>query len=160
MARRADRAARPSRAAGAAGLVLTALLAGCAPAVSPAAPTEVEVDVYSGRQNPRWVMTDEELADLREAVQRLGEPSARATPHGGGLGFRGFVVHDVVLAGAAGPAELSVVDEAVIRRSGNPATWADPAGTVLALLLEDAQEHLDPADLAAVEEAVSRGDAG
>ena len=96
-------------------------------------------------------MTEDELAELRAAVEALGTPSWLATPHGGGLGFRGFVVHDIVLDGAAAPVELTVVAGAVIRRSGDPGTWSDPTSSVLALLVDDARSHLDPADLEAID---------
>jgi len=141
---------RGSSAVGVAGLAIALLLPGCAQAAAPTTSTVVEVDVFSGRRNPSWEMTDDELAGLRAAIERLDTPSSRATPHGGGLGFRGFVVHDIVLTGAAAPVELTVIEGAVIRQSGDPATWSDPTSSVLALLVDDARSHLDPADLDAI----------
>ncbi len=149
--RRAEHGPFAPAGVGVLGLAVALLLGGCAPASAPAVPPVVEVFVYSGRENPSWVMTDAELADLRAAIERLGAPSSHATPDGGGLGFRGFIVRDVVLAEAVAPAELSVTEGAVSRRSGDPATWSDPTSSVLALLVADARVHLDPADLRAID---------
>ncbi|MCL3859469.1 hypothetical protein [Actinotalea sp. K2] len=137
--------------------VLAFLFAGCSATHGDGRPpTTVEVDVFSGRENPRWTMTDPEIDELVEAIQRLGEPSAGALPDDAGLGFRGFLVHDVVLTDAAGPVELTVVDGAVIRTSGEPETWSDPGSSVHSLLLDDARDHLDAAGLRAVEEGIAR----
>jgi hypothetical protein len=51
---------------------------------------EVEIDVFSGRPNPRWKLTGNEALNLRKrilALQRQTSP-----PIIPGLGFRGFIV--------------------------------------------------------------------
>jgi hypothetical protein len=53
----------------------------------------VELDIFSGRPNPRWEL-DERAADaLRDLVSRL-EVTSTTLPEPPGLGYRGFVVAD------------------------------------------------------------------
>jgi hypothetical protein len=50
----------------------------------------VELDIFSGRENPRWVLdpsTSNQLLDLHRRLQP-GHPSADEPP---GLGYRGFL---------------------------------------------------------------------
>lgn len=53
---------------------------------------EVELDLFSGRPNPRWELNAEEAATLADRLRDLprglrgGEPPS--------LGYRGFVVHN------------------------------------------------------------------
>ncbi len=52
----------------------------------------IELDIYSGLQNPTWTLTDKEENELVERV--LADPSAMqpTTADAGGLGYRGFIV--------------------------------------------------------------------
>ena len=53
---------------------------------------EVELDLYSGRPNPRWELTAEEG---RELLRRLGDLEGSAAgfaPEPPGLGYRGFIL--------------------------------------------------------------------
>ena len=59
--------------------------------------TLVELDVFSGRENPRWHLDRPAEAELRRLVERL-PPAVGASPEPPGLGYRGFVV-----SGPAGP---------------------------------------------------------
>jgi hypothetical protein len=85
--------------------LLLALLLGCASCGStasvsaPVAPVaadatdpagQVELDVFSGRPNPTWTLSDADRADLRARLDAL--PAASATELGADLGYRGFVV--------------------------------------------------------------------
>ena len=69
-------------------------------------PMQVEVDVYSGRPNPRWDLSPRQAEELREMVRKLpgreGE-SFRAD----NLGYRGLIVR----AGGSGEGDY---DELVI----------------------------------------------
>ena len=56
------------------------------------APLEVELDVFSGRPNPRWVLQAEERDSLLELVRSLRE--AGGPMPATGLGYRGFILHD------------------------------------------------------------------
>jgi hypothetical protein len=77
-------------------LVACGLLAACTverdgmPAGSGAVRAEVELDIFSGRPNPTWILTD---AETESVVERLdGAPRLSATDMPGHLGYRGFVV--------------------------------------------------------------------
>ncbi|CAM5663369.1 hypothetical protein [Streptomyces purpurascens] len=53
----------------------------------------VELDVFSGRPNPRWRLDDEARTTFHRLMAGLGPAAApAATPPG--LGYRGFVVED------------------------------------------------------------------
>ncbi len=49
----------------------------------------VEVDVFSGRQNPRWILSDEDAAHLRGLLAQL-ELDNTSIPDPPDLGYRGF----------------------------------------------------------------------
>jgi hypothetical protein len=50
---------------------------------------EVELDVFSGRPNPKWTLSGQRVRDLEERLEGL-EPVQADEPHG--LGYRGFVI--------------------------------------------------------------------
>lgn len=50
----------------------------------------MELDVYSGRENPKWHIPDEADAELRGRLETL-KPSLGPSPEPPGLGYRGFV---------------------------------------------------------------------
>lgn len=51
----------------------------------------VELDVFSGRPNPKWTLTDSESARVEEMLRDLPIGTKAAIP---GLGFRGFILSD------------------------------------------------------------------
>ena len=51
----------------------------------------VELDVFSGRPNPRWTLDEDSAASLRELLSRL-TVAAGPPPPQPGLGYRGFLV--------------------------------------------------------------------
>ena len=53
----------------------------------------VELDVFSGRPNPRWELDEERTRELRQLESRL-IPARQAAPEPPGLGYRGFVYAD------------------------------------------------------------------
>jgi len=53
---------------------------------------EVELDVFSGRPNPRWTLAAPEADRLRRQIRSLR--SSAPEQHIPDLGFRGFIVHD------------------------------------------------------------------
>jgi hypothetical protein len=53
----------------------------------------VELDVFSGRPNPRWELDEQRTQELRQLVRRL-TPAREAAPEPPGLGYRGFVYSD------------------------------------------------------------------
>jgi hypothetical protein len=50
---------------------------------------EVELDIFSGRPNPRWSLSGRGVRDLEERLERL-EPVQADEPRA--LGYRGFVI--------------------------------------------------------------------
>jgi hypothetical protein len=57
----------------------------------------VELDAFSGRPNPRWRLSDSEVAELARLIAGLAPASGGSSPNPPGLGYRGFR-----LEGAAG----------------------------------------------------------
>lgn len=53
----------------------------------------VELDVFSGRPNPRWELDEQRSQELRQLERRL-TPARQAAPEPPGLGYRGFVHSD------------------------------------------------------------------
>jgi hypothetical protein len=53
----------------------------------------VELDIFSGRPNPVWVLDTAQEAEIRGRIARLKPSSAKVSVPG--LGYRGFIVHDV-----------------------------------------------------------------
>jgi hypothetical protein len=51
---------------------------------------EVELDIFSGRANPTWLLTNEETARFLRTIAAL--PAASPRELSGNLGYRGFMV--------------------------------------------------------------------
>jgi hypothetical protein len=86
----------------------------------------VELDLFSGRSNPRWELDARSRDHLAQLQRRLSPTRAAADPPG--LGYRGFVWHD----GAGGA--VSRVYGGYLRTP--TATLADPAFSIERYLLE------------------------
>ena len=52
---------------------------------------EVELDIFSGRPNPAWVLTSAEADSFVKQLAAL--PRTSASELSGALGYRGFIVH-------------------------------------------------------------------
>ncbi len=142
------RGARPVRSRWLGGLAIAASLAvvagvgvgvwaalGRGLPAAPAAPlpTTVEVDLYSGRENPS-VALDAALADEVYAVVDTLAPTGLEVSDlpDPGLGFRGFVVtppYDLR------PQLRAVPGAVIVDPAGQPEVLADPSGAVFAALL-------------------------
>jgi hypothetical protein len=57
------------------------------------APCEVELDIFSGMPNPRWILTTAETDSFVKQLAAL--PRASAGKLSGNLGYRGFIVQSV-----------------------------------------------------------------
>jgi hypothetical protein len=55
----------------------------------------VELDIFSGRTNPEWTLTDTEATELKTMAAALPVAAASPPPFDG-LGYRGIVVRDPV----------------------------------------------------------------
>ena len=53
----------------------------------------VELDLFSGRPNPRWPLNDDDVARLAELIDSL-DPAHDRMPTTPGLGYRGFRFDD------------------------------------------------------------------
>src|SRR5215471_17982029 len=102
-------------------------------------PSIVTLDIFSGRENPSWVVEDNQVADL----QRLAGAAASAGPLPV-LGYRGFHVRPIESA-----------DAPAARLEGMPESASGAGDAVIAgqreaeeYLLSTAAEHID-ADLRA-----------
>jgi hypothetical protein len=107
---------------------------------SPDAAT-VEVDLYSGRPNPSWPLTPEEVARLVERIDNLA-PADEAEPPGR-LGYRGLRFHlqaqgREIAWGDSFDGHLRLRDSAGSRH------LADPGGEVERWLLATGEGKIEP----------------
>jgi hypothetical protein len=99
---------------------------------------EVELDVFSGRPNPRWTLDTELAQRVADLLQKQGHPKVASLPSAI-LGYRGFVLQ----IDDERPLTASVIRVCggiVSTGSGQGAThFAIPA--LESMLLEDAERH-------------------
>jgi hypothetical protein len=101
----------------------------------------VEVDLYSGRPNPSWPLTPEEVAQLAERAGGLA-PAAPMEPPGR-LGFRGlrfrlYAQGREIASGESFDGHLRLQDAA------GPRHLADPGRGLERWLLETGRGKIDP----------------
>jgi len=100
----------------------------------------VEVDLYSGRPNPAWSLTPEEVAQLVERVDGLA-PADEVEPPGR-LGFRGLRFR--LYAGGREIASAESFDGHLrFQDSAGPRHLADPRREVERWLLETGQGKIE-----------------
>ncbi len=94
--------------------------------------TTVELDIFSGRPNPSWSLSETEAQQLRAKLEKLPEVACR--PLDLPLGYRGFVVQ------LAQRPELS--NEYRVRVYNGQARWGDPwsPGTVAFCVADSGRE--------------------
>jgi hypothetical protein len=103
--------------------------------------TIVELDIFSGRTNPTWNLSDTLSQSLVEAVNNFPETEAQAMFEG--LGFRGFRVY-VTGPEMRGPVSWLVQGEIVEIDLGSTVTYKrDVDHFVEKSLLESAKPFLD-----------------
>lgn len=102
---------------------------------------QIELDVFSGRPNPRWEMSGTQAEFLRRLRSLKVSPAGAST--GDGLGYRGFVVRP-----NGGP--VDGFDEvrlykgsAVVRQGDRSETFSDPERSLERWLLDLARGHVD-----------------
>lgn len=76
------------------GLLLSVSLFSCINHNRPSMKIAVELDVFSGRPNPGWVLENKDAEELNRLLQNL--PARKTSAPAEGLGYRGFIVtiHD------------------------------------------------------------------
>jgi hypothetical protein len=93
----------------------------------------VELDVFSGRPNPRWELDEPASRELRRLESALS-PATLAAPEPPGLGYRGFVYSD--------PAGTSRAYGRHVRTAA--LVLADPDSSIERFLLARMPEELAP----------------
>ena len=54
---------------------------------------EVTLNIFSGRENPRWTLSDDQESELIDRIATITKPTFSKTPGSAGLlGYRGFTV--------------------------------------------------------------------
>lgn len=72
-------------------ILVGGLCLSCSPVLDPrSSPLIVELDVFSGRPNPRWQLSQAEKTDVEEALRHL--PRTEASLGEPGLGYRGLIL--------------------------------------------------------------------
>ena len=117
--------------------------------------SRVVVDVFSGRTNPSWGLSDQETATLTTMLEELEEAEVVYSP-AEQLGFRQFVV--TLASPAADASAMVYVYDATVEvdRGDEVKYYTDTDGQVSRWLLASSKSHLDDDLYAAVEEAVTQ----
>lgn len=127
----------------------------------------VEVDLYSGRPNPHFVLRDATAGELTrrvEALEPIPPDELSEAPTADGLGYRGLRVqvgtNDTATSGsdAAKAVEIMVFDGIVTvsERGGGTRLLRDPGRGLEGWLAEAGAARLEPAVNAAVREDLAR----
>ena len=105
---------------------------------------KVELDIFSGRVNPSWVLTPEQASEFCDRLRRL-QRTASARAISTGLGYRGFSLHDD--SGCCdGWQRIRVYGEHVAAEAaGRVESRADPERSIELWLRDLAAAHIDPA---------------
>lgn len=115
--------------------------------VVPTGPVTVMLGLYSGRPDPEWTLTVEEVATLDRLLAAL--PQSTGTPATGGLGYHGFTI---VLPGRA----LIAYGGAVAAPGqGARSFLGDPTRSVEHYLLEISRAHVLAIEYAETERAIA-----
>lgn len=106
-------------------------------------PSEVEVDIYSGRPNPRFVLGPTQTAEIERRIAALPPLPAGISPRSG-LGYRGVLVR-----GSGTFAELVVSAGTVTIRDrfGHITQKSDPGRQLEQWLIEAGAGHLQQGEL-------------
>lgn len=112
------------------------------------------VDIYSGRENPEYPLSDAAAQDLAEHLQALSEAggSANSAEERPALGFRGFILGGEL--DGFEDAEVSVDPDGVSIDRGDEPEWIADGGVAYEIVLDDLDGSLSP------EEDDARRDAG
>lgn len=92
---------------------------------------EVQLDVFSGRPNPRWTLSGDRARELGERLSSVEPAEPREPP---ALGYRGFLVSDSRI-------RLRVFDSLVALQGKDATRYLRDVGGVEEYLLDQAREH-------------------
>jgi len=106
---------------------------------------KVALDIFSGRQNPSWQLSEEQIKKLFSTLDAL--PTSEPVEFFDGLGYRGFQVSLTEAASSKEAGSIKAYKGAVLYRAGGiDKFFTDKDRRVENLLLESAGSHLE-ADL-------------
>lgn len=57
------------------------------------APVSAELDVFSGRPNPIWNLSEAQCAEIEQHIDQLPETAGESLQSPPGLGYRGLIIH-------------------------------------------------------------------
>lgn len=101
---------------------------------------QVELDIFSGRENPNWSLTAEQATAVRQKLSSLPDNPNPSPAIFNGLGYRGFLLTDTI-----DERLISVWRETVIIRHGAARlAKVDRERYLEQLLLQTARSHLEP----------------
>lgn len=101
---------------------------------------KVELDIYSGRVNPSWLLTELETNELQTLLSQLQR--TRPIEFAGSLGYRGFFV-DLLDPKSRKMLQLKVFKSIIeIQTDGSPQFFTDANREVEHWLLKSGESHL------------------
>lgn len=122
------------------GIIVTAVSLYCWSWSEEKISVQVELDIFSGKENPRWSLTEEQAAVV---LQKLSSFPDNPNPSPGifnGLGYRGFLLND--------PIDRRVInvwrETVIIRQGSTRSSKVDRERQLEQLLLLTARSHLEP----------------
>ncbi len=101
---------------------------------------QVELDIFSGRENPKWLLTASEADAVRQKLRSLSDNPNSSPPIFNGLGYRGFLLTNIT-----DDCVITVWRETVIIHQGaTTSAKVDQKRQLEQLLLKSAESHLAP----------------
>lgn len=105
-------------------------------------PSVVELDVFSGRENPTWTLVDEQTLALGQILAGL-QQADQSTARFEGLGYRGFLVQLVAPESRAVSNLYAGSGMVEIESGGEKTVYLDPDHQVEKWLLESGKTYLE-----------------
>lgn len=112
-------------------------------------PVEVVLDLYSGRENPKWQMARADISELEQLFGRLQEKT-NELPQPPALGYRGFHLHSV---GEKLPGRMTIFQGIVQTESGN---FRDSGRHIEKWMIHKSRSVVDAATYRYLESLVSK----
>ena len=100
---------------------------------------EVILDIYSGRENPRWRIAPPEILKLQQKLNGIWKKKTNHLPDPPGLGYRGF---HLSATEENMPKHMTVFESVVQTESGN---FQDPDRGIEKWLIQQSKGHADKA---------------
>lgn len=98
----------------------------------------VELDIFSGRQNPSWELLEKEATEMAGRMKNL--PSAPLPPDIPGLGYRGFIISNPgKIAGL--PVQIRVYSGVLIVTEKETSNYYNDVNNIESWLIGKAREH-------------------